>query len=217
MYACAPSSFSCKITLKHAFPLESLSTTSFRMVLLYPTSVWPLIQPPKPPPELYTLHVLNLDRRLGDEGNGGWRGGAGRLRGPSRGKEAHEKRKRSLCCRETEQEIVVWGIICGEQEEKSNHNLKGLVWRGAIYERMRLKALSFFLSACSAPSGSRVADAERGWRDEERENWQWLEWGGCQGFTYMFISQRGFNMKSAGYQWFSHMTHCRWQPFFFFF
>jgi len=49
----------------------------------------------------------------------------------------------------------------GEQGEKSNHNLKGLAWRGAIYQRMRLKAFSFFLSSYSLPLGLRVVEAER--------------------------------------------------------
>lgn len=104
-----------------------------------------------------------------------------------------------------EQEIVVWGIICGgrgEQEEKSNHNLKGLVWRAAIYQRMRLKALSFFLSPHSPPSGSRVVEAEQR-RKERTQNLKWLE-RCCHRFTYSMCSlaKRGFNMKSTG----CHMT-----------
>lgn len=43
-------------------------------------------------------------------------------------------------------------MAVGEKEEKSNHNLKRLVWKGAIYPRMRLKALFVFLVSFAPPS-----------------------------------------------------------------
>lgn len=68
------------------------------------------------------------------------------------------KRSQSYLWR-NEQEIVVWRIICGssrEQQEKSNPNLKGLMWREVIYQKMRAKVLSFLLSPRILPLGSRI-------------------------------------------------------------
>lgn len=125
------------------------------------------------------------------------------------------KRKTSLICREMEQEIGVWGIICGgggEQEEKSNHNLKGLVWRGGIYRRMRLKALS--LSPHSGPSGSSVVEGERGRIEGELTMIRGC--GAVNSLLTWSLAKRGFNMKSTQHQWLSHMTEVAAILFYFF-
>lgn len=79
-------------------------------------------------------------------------------------------------------------MVAESRKRKAITTLKRLVWRGAIYHRMRLKALSFFLSPHSAPSGSRVVEAKRG--RKEGAELTMIRVGGCQRFTYVFISQK---------------------------
>lgn len=139
---------------------------SFKMPVLYPTSRKTVFDPwhnSQTSSRALLSTCVKFRQEKGRRREQGCTGGAA-AKGAIKRQRGIWKRKRSLIWREMEQEIVVWGIICGgggEQEEKSNHNLKGLVWRGAIYQRMILKALSFFLSPYSAPSGSRVVEAER--------------------------------------------------------
>lgn len=154
---------------------------------------------------LSTCVKFRSAERGGEEMRVGGEGGEveSRLKGLIKRQRGTWKRKRSLICGEMEQEIVVWGIIYGgggELEEKSNHKLKGPVWRGAIYQRMRLKALSFFLSPHSAPSGSRGC---RGWERGERDVWQGWEPRAVSGLLTCSLAKRGSNVKSTGYRWFS--------------
>lgn len=82
-------------------------------------------------------------------------------------------------------------MAVGEKEEKSNHNLKRLVWKGAIYPRMRLKALFVFLVSFAPPHphptlGLKGCGSREG--EGKRADMIMVRVLGCQRFTLLACS-----------------------------
>lgn len=141
------------------------------------------------------------------------------LRRSSRSKEAHARGKRGLICGEMEQEIVVWGIICGggwrEGREKQSQLKKASVERGYLPENETESSFRFSCLLCTPrprPTlGLKGCRSHEGEEKGKRADMIMVRVLGCQRFTLLACSSAkkykyGFNMKSTGCQQFLPMT-----------
>lgn len=145
--------------------------------------------PLRPALKLASLHVLKWDRE-GEEGNV-VEEVEPRIRGVIKRQRGTWRKKRRLICRDgagnsgLRNHLQRWQRA---RREKQSQPKRAGVERGYLPENETESTLVFHVSWRRSLGLKCCSSQER--KKRKKENWQRLEWGGCQQFTYMVISQR---------------------------